>query len=83
MSKNAKALTFEQSINLLPLDFYPYLKLLSFHGFLPVDNIYIPELFQISFMTFAGMPPATVRAGTSLFTTAPAAITAPSPIVTP
>ena len=34
-------------------------------------------------ITFAGRPPTTVRGGTSLLTTAPAAITAPSPMVTP
>ena len=34
-------------------------------------------------MIFAGMPPTTVNGGTSLVTTAPAAMTAPSPICTP
>jgi hypothetical protein len=35
------------------------------------------------FRTFAGTPPAIAKAGTECATTAPAAITAPSPIVTP
>lgn len=35
------------------------------------------------FMTFAGTPAARQRAGMSLFTTLPAAMTAPSPMVTP
>ena len=34
-------------------------------------------------MIFAGTPPTTVFSGTSIVTTAPAAITAPSPMVTP
>lgn len=38
---------------------------------------------NLLFITFAGTPPTTLPAGTSLLTTAPAAITQPSPIVTP
>ena len=37
----------------------------------------------LSFIIFAGTPPITVFDGTSFDTTAPAAIIAPSPIVTP
>ena len=36
-----------------------------------------------AFITLAGTPPTTMRAGTSLVTTAPAATTLPSPMVTP
>lgn len=34
-------------------------------------------------MTFAGTPPTTTSSGTSRLTTAPAAMTAPEPMVTP
>lgn len=42
-----------------------------------------PVRCPASFSFLAGTPPATVLHGTSLVTTAPAATTAPSPMVTP
>ena len=44
--------------------------------------LYFKGLFLFP-ITFAGIPPTIDKAGTSLVTTAPAATTAPSPIVTP
>ena len=43
-------------------------------------SIYQTAIF---FITFAGTPPTMVLGATSLVTTAPAATTAPSPMVTP
>src|SRR4051812_29610738 len=48
-----------------------------------IRSEYFIGLFQIVLIIFAGIPPTTVLSGTSLETTAPAAITAFSPIVTP
>ena len=41
------------------------------------------KLYYMSFLNTAGLPATNVRGATSLVTTEPAAITAPSPMVTP
>lgn len=48
-----------------------------------VRSILFIFLYYIVFMNFAGTPPTTVFSGTSFVTTAPAAMTALSPMVTP
>lgn len=50
---------------------------------LKIDLIISPRFCQIALINFAGTPPTIVFAATSFVTTAPAATTALSPMVTP
>lgn len=52
-------------------------------SFCATSDFYRTAIFYNSLMIRAGLPPTMVRGGTALATTAPAAITDPSPTVTP
>ncbi len=47
------------------------------------NTLKLDRTYSIFLIIFAGTPPTTTMGGTSLFTNAPAAITVPSPMVTP